>query len=197
MSTPPREAAELSPAQIAKRDRIIATAVDVLLSDGVHGCTVRAIAQHAGVSKGTVHYYFDDVDQIVDAAMLRATEAWITWLSHASESGVDGAEHFWYAIDASLVPFASGDRAVMPLWLEYWAMRVRAGDCATLVGMQQLLSSFVGDLLKSTGVDRVEEKAVGVTAYLFGIAMQESNGPIDATMVRRHVAAICGLQVGR
>ncbi|MHB8671618.1 MAG: TetR/AcrR family transcriptional regulator, partial [Acidimicrobiales bacterium] len=98
-ASPARDGQRLSPNQLAKRDEIVSAAVEVLLRDGVHGCTVRSIAASAGVSKGSVHYYFGDVDEIVDLAMVQATRGWIAWL-RASGAGdrTDGpgpVEIFW------------------------------------------------------------------------------------------------------
>ena len=191
MSTPPRVAARLSESQIAKRDAIIGAAMEVLVVSGVHGCTVRAIAQGAGVSKGTVHYYFEDVDRIVDAAMLRATQVWIDWLSRTG----DPVATFWHSIDACLEPFAAGDRALMPLWLEYWAVRTRSGALLPIREVQSLLVGFVGELLRATGTGDVDVKAMGVTGYLVGMAMQETVEPVAPQVVRRQIAAICEIEV--
>ncbi len=214
MSTPPRTTRELSANQSAKRDWIVAAAVEVLIRSGVHGCTVRAIADQAGVSKGVVHYYYEDVDEIVDAAMLRATRAWIAWFSPqaAPDSGLppvgavgesppvprpararSARENFFKAMEACLAPFAHGDRALLPLWLEYWALRTRHGALQPLSEMERILVGFVTDLLREVGVPRAAERARGVTAYLFGVAMVQSVDPIGPSVVRRQLAALAGL----
>lgn len=216
MTTPPRSTDRFSPNQLAKRDAIVAAAVAVLVRDGVHGCTVRSIAGQAGMSKGTVHYYFRDVDEIVDAAMLRATRAWIAWFSGGStpdealgpvsggaagqaapasrpEPGGTPVETLWRSLDACLEPFAHGDRALMPLWLEYWAARTRSENVAPLGEMHSLLLGYVADLLSSAGIGDVKERASGVVAYLLGEAMQEAVRPIDRTAVREHLSDLCGL----
>jgi len=189
--------AGLSPNQRAKRDEIVAAAVAVLLEGGIHACTVRAIAARAGVSKSAVHYYFDDVDGIVDQAMLKATQGWIAWLQAGgadATQGVDSAlRRFWLTVSACLAPFAAGDRSLLPLWLEYWAVRARQGRLSELRLLQDLLTGYVEELLRLAGISDASGRALGVTAYLFGISMCESLGEVDPVEVERHVGAIAGL----
>lgn len=55
------------------RDRLIDAGVEVLLKDGFLGASARAIAQRAGVATGSVHYHFSSVEELVLAALDRAT----------------------------------------------------------------------------------------------------------------------------
>lgn len=185
------------PNQLAKRDEIVSAAVDVLLRDGVQGCTVRAIAAAASVSNGAVHYYFHDVEEIVDLAMLRATHAWIAWLRSATVTGTAGAltptERFWRVMAACLEPFTDGDRTLMPLWLEYWASCTRAARVEPLRAVQGLLVSYVTELAAAAGIHNAEERAVAVAAYLFGTGMQESVVAVRPGIVARHIASLCGI----
>ncbi|MCL4421783.1 MAG: TetR/AcrR family transcriptional regulator [Actinobacteria bacterium] len=187
----------LSPNQRAKRDEIVAAAVAVLLDGGVHACTVRAIAARAGVSKSAVHYYFDDVDGIVDQAMLKATQGWIAWLraggSDLAPRIDSSSRRFWLTVNACLAPFAAGDRSLLPLWLEYWAVRARQGRLGELRLLADLLTGYVEELLGLAGISDASGRALGVTAYLLGISMWESLGEVDLVEVERHVGAIAGL----
>lgn len=190
----PRDAERLSPNQAARRDAIVDAAVHVLLDAGVHGCTVRAIAARAGVSKGVVHYYFADVDEVVDLAMLHATRAWIAWLQTAGEEGATSPlDGFWRVVRASMEPFARGDRMIMPLWLEYWSARMRAGRVGPLREVQGLLVGYIHDLLEAAGVDDAGRRAEAVTGFLFGVAMQHAVSPVAIEAVTRHVADLAGV----
>lgn len=186
-----------SPNQLAKRDEIMSAAVEVLLRDGVHGCTVRAIAAAAGVSNGAVHYYFRDIEEIVDLAMLHATHGWIAWLRSATATDTAGAlpptERFWWVMAACLEPFAGGDRTLMPLWLEYWATCTRAARVEPLRAVQGVLVSYVAELVNAAGIHNAEERAVAVTAYLFGTGMQESVAAVRPEITQRDIASLCGI----
>lgn len=194
----PRDAERLSPNQAARRDEIVAAAVHVLLDQGVHGCTVRAIAGRAGVSKGVVHYYFADIDEVVDMAMAHATRAWIAWLQAAGEEGAAGpVDSFWRVVRASMEPFARGDRMIMPLWLEYWSARTRAGRVQPLREVQGLLVGYISELLEAAGVGDAERRAEAVTGFLFGVAMQQALGPVESAGVMAQVAALAGIDPPR
>lgn len=194
---------ELSPNQAAKRQAIVAAAVDVLIQDGVHGCTVRAIASSAGVSKGSVHYYFGDVDDIIDLAMLQATMAWIAWIRSVSSlpdadpstgAGLDPVKVLWRAMLACLEPFAHDDRSIMPLWLEYWAIRRRAQRVEPLRLLHALLTSYVEELLVAAGAPDAPDRASAITSYLFGASMQQSVIGKTPLAIERDLAALSGLE---
>jgi AcrR family transcriptional regulator len=178
-----------------KGERMLEAAVEVLLRDGVHACTVRAIAAAAGVPKSALHYYFADVDDVVDAAMLLATERWVAWLRVAADrAGEPGpTEAFWRVVDHAVEPFAQGDRSLLPLWLEYFALRSRQGRLAPLRRAHDVLVDYMAELLAAAGVGEPRERAQAVTAYLFGASMQESLAPLDQQALRRQVGALCGL----
>ncbi|PPE61157.1 TetR family transcriptional regulator [Pectobacterium brasiliense] len=50
------------------KDHIVDAALEVILDTGVIGATFRRIATKAGVSPGTMTYYFSSINEILDAA---------------------------------------------------------------------------------------------------------------------------------
>lgn len=189
-----RAPGHLTPNHVARRSEIATSTVALLLREGVGGCTVRSIAAAAGVSKGALHYYFSDVDEIIDAAMLQAVRAWVAWVRSSEVEGPATAEQvFWRSMSSCLAPFAQGDRTLMPLWLEYWTVCVRKQRTAALRRMQRLMVSHVAELLGAVGIDRADERAVGVASYLFGAGMQQPVEPLALPVIFGHIAALCGL----
>lgn len=61
------------------RSRIVAAAVETLRSEGFAGTTARAIARTGGFNQGLIYYYFEDLDDLLLAA-----------LDHASAERMDG-----------------------------------------------------------------------------------------------------------
>lgn len=51
----------------ARREQLVAAALDVASTRGIDAATVRAVAAQAGVSLGVVHYCFDDKDALMRA----------------------------------------------------------------------------------------------------------------------------------
>jgi AcrR family transcriptional regulator len=192
--TPSAEEEPLSPNQLAKRDEIINATVELLLREGVHSCTVRSIATASGISNGSVHYYFDDVDEVIDLAMLAAIRAWVDLIRADAEASTESPhEVFWWTMSSCLEPFARGDRILMPLWLEYWTFCVRRAHLAPIHDMQELLISAVARLLDSAGAEDSDARALGLTSYLFGVGMQQSVWPISWETVAGHITALSGL----
>jgi AcrR family transcriptional regulator len=186
-------ATALSPNRAAKRDMIVAAAVEVLLRDGVYACTARSIASAAGVSKGALHYYFADVDEIVDLAMRHAVGLWMRWVGSDGARADDPATRLWRTLDACLKPLTGGDRTLMPLWLEYWAACMRSGRTAPLREMQDTLVSHLAHLLDAAGVEGSRTRAASVVAYLFGAGVQQTVQGTNASTLQRDVAALCGI----
>ncbi|WP_102159649.1 TetR/AcrR family transcriptional regulator [Zhihengliuella halotolerans] len=53
----------------ARRDALLQAAVRVVIREGATGASVRAIAEEASVSPGSVLYYYDGVDDLVNRAL--------------------------------------------------------------------------------------------------------------------------------
>jgi len=102
-----------------KREQIIDAAKQVLARDGLAACTARAVADASPLTKSAVHYYFDDIHQIVDLAMREHVTAMVTGLRHAADGVPDPAEKLWAVVDAYLATFAAQPNAAF-LWFEYW-----------------------------------------------------------------------------
>ena len=150
------------------------------------------------MSKGAVHYYFAEVDEIVDAAMLRAVGSWIDGVRDVPPG--DSAEvatpqlRLWSGVEASLTPSACGERALVPLLLEYWAACTSARRAAAVRSVQDVFEAYVGELLTTVGVDDPAVRAGGVAAYLLGFAMQRPLASIGTDVARDDIAAMCGLE---
>jgi DNA-binding transcriptional regulator YbjK len=59
----------------ARRDAIVAAALEIITDEGVHRTTHRRIAERARVPLGSLTYYFDNLTEIIEAAfgLLAAT----------------------------------------------------------------------------------------------------------------------------
>src|SRR5438876_2050965 len=58
-----------TPNQQAARRKIIVAAADLIAEQGLSACTIRSVAEHSGLTKSTVHYYFDDANELVDLSV--------------------------------------------------------------------------------------------------------------------------------
>lgn len=58
--------------QERRRDDLVAAALQTIREYGVSGLKIRDVAERAGVSTGTVHYYFDDIQGLLNEVHARA-----------------------------------------------------------------------------------------------------------------------------
>jgi AcrR family transcriptional regulator len=76
-----------------RRAQLVDAALRVAAQAGVEAVTVRAVAQEAGVSLGTVHYCFQDKDELLDAMghsiAVRASEQISGAVRQGAEAGLD------------------------------------------------------------------------------------------------------------
>ena len=59
-----------TPNQELRRNEIIAAAASVVSVEGLAACTVRRIAKVSPLTKSTIHYYFDDADELIDLVVV-------------------------------------------------------------------------------------------------------------------------------
>lgn len=65
MSEPTPRRRRLSPAQ--RREQLVAATVTVVAERGYQGATAEAIAKEAGLSKGLLWHYFDDLEHLLES----------------------------------------------------------------------------------------------------------------------------------
>jgi AcrR family transcriptional regulator len=100
-----------TPNQQAARARIAAAAAAVVARNGIAGCTVRAVADEAGMTKSTVHYYLRDANELVDLAVLGFLDALADHAARLIAEAPDGRE----ALHALVRIFTAGEAPAIAL----------------------------------------------------------------------------------
>ena len=103
-----RESAE------ARKEALIAAALDLVAEQGVRGATVRGIAERANVTQGLIRHYFSSKEELISAAYEYHMNA---LTDQTAASAVDGspAQRLARFVTASLTPPVVDPRAVA-LW---------------------------------------------------------------------------------
>lgn len=182
----------LSPNQEAKRAAIVTAAQTVLLRDGLVACTARAIADESPLSKSALHYYFDDVDEIVDLALEGLLAAFFDDLRAQGATIDSPVERFWTLAARYLDPFEQYPPITF-LWFDYWTTRARRGDVATVERIYLAMATFFRELLEPLGVDDASRRAHALTSYILGTVLQQTVHPLPFDRLRAEIAAVCGL----
>ncbi len=184
-----------SPNQLAKRSLIIDAAVETMKRDGVVGCTVRAIASSASVTKGTVHYYFADVREVVNAAFQRLTDDYVTAVENVTGDIEHPAAAFWTLVAAYLEPFEAHP-SMARLWFDYTAWATRHGFQRELAGAMASISGMFERRLVAVGA-RKADRGRSVERYLLGTILDLSASKISFDDVFADVARLCELKPPR
>lgn len=178
-----------------KREQIIDAAKQVLARDGLAACTARAVADASPLTKSAVHYYFDDIHQIVDIAMSEHVTAMVTELRRAADRESHPADKLWAVVHAYLATFAAQPNAAF-LWFEYWidTGRRRSADAvaATLEDMRALL----GEITAQLPSDDPAATARTLLSWLLGTIVQQQIQPQPLVRLRQELDAIVGKATG-
>lgn len=162
-----------------KRRQIVEAARTVLARDGVAGCTARAVADASPLTKSAIHYYFRDIDEIVDTAVAAHLDAMLEALRTVASDYDDPDARLHAVVRAYLDTFTERPYAAF-LWFEHWIATGRRGERAAtdrmLVAVESLFAELLGDRTSSPVGD-----ARTLVSWLLGTVVQQHVRPLDAT----------------
>ena len=120
--------------------------MQVLARDGLAGCTARAVADASPLTKSAIHYYFRDIDEIVDAAVAAHLDAMLAGLREVAREHADPDERLRAVIVAYLDTFVDRPHAAF-LWFEHWIAAGRRGEPASVAAMLTAVEALFDELL--------------------------------------------------
>jgi AcrR family transcriptional regulator len=174
--------------QRVKRAQIVDAAKEVLATQGLAACTARAVADASPLTKSAIHYYFHDIDEIVDEAMAGHVDAMLTNLRRAADEHTDPGERLWCVVEAYLATFAERPHAAF-LWFEYWVAASRRSSLDAAAGMLDKVHALLVEVLT---VPDPDETAHRVLSWLLGTIVQQHVRPRAVEELRRELARITG-----
>jgi DNA-binding transcriptional regulator YbjK len=179
----------LTPNQLDKQRQIVEAAMHVLATRGLAACTAREVAAAGPLTKSAIHYYFTDMDVLIDRAMARHVANFEADLRAAAAQGDDPRTGFWSVVDAYLATFRDRPE-VTRLWLEYWIDSSRRGRTAAVEEQNARITALLAERLRAADAADPAESARAIFVYLLGAILDPT---ISAARVRAHVAALAGL----
>jgi AcrR family transcriptional regulator len=111
-------------AEGTRREDILRAAYDEALKNGVEALTLRAVAERAGVSHGTVLFHFRRRDELVASLLDRVLPATVQLHVPDALDGLTPSGQF-YALLRAEMDRLSADPRQFRLFLEYWTLGVR------------------------------------------------------------------------
>jgi AcrR family transcriptional regulator len=148
--------------------QILEAALAVFSQKGFHATNVSDVAAQAGVSQGTIYWYFESKEELFRAAML-SVFADFGQETFASLAGCETATQKLRALGSAMESFIVGLEGVFIMFLGYWAShpsREEAGQWWTdlLVEYKDLVVGIVQE-----GIDSGEFKTVDAEALVWAI----------------------------
>lgn len=152
----------------------------VLLTQGLTGCTSRAIAEASGLVKSALHYYFRDTEEIVDHAFRRLIGDFIDRIEAAATAAPNPQQGLRAAAATYLYLGSSGHSATLPmLWLEMQLVARRSGKTATLRELASRMTDLLTALCRKIGKPEPDNHARVLLSSLFGILIRDAVQPAD------------------
>lgn len=184
---------KLSPNQREKRREIIEVAKSVLLASGLDRFTARALTESGSFSRSAIHYYFDSVEEIIDAVMTSELESFLEMLDGVAAEHEAPLERFWAVTQRYLAHF-SEQPALTLLWFDYSIAAVQAGRPHPAIEIESRLREIFVGLLKDCGVPDWESRSEALLAFMLGTTLRGVLHPGAARGdVRPQLAAVSGL----
>lgn len=187
---PPGQRDRLSPNQLAKQDQIVDAARKVLARDGLAGCTARAIADASPLTKSAIHYYFSDIDLLIDRAMAALVTDFLDTLRTVATKYDDPEERLWAVLEAYLDTFAENPNAAFA-WFEYWVAVGRAEHLQAAEVMLRSVIELLTDLLRDTDIDDPRARARALQSYLLGAIVQQNVRRRPFATLREEIELLC------
>jgi AcrR family transcriptional regulator len=189
----PRDTARVSPNQMDKQRQIVEAARAVLARDGLAGCTARAIADASPLTKSAIHYYFADMDELIDRAMAAHIDAFIGKIRKAAARHEDPVDRFWAAVAEYLDSFQEMPGAAL-LWFDYWIDATRKNRLEPIEQMHRDVIAIFTGMLAAIPVDDPDKRADALFSYLMGTVVRQAVQPKPFAEIRSQVAAICPIK---
>jgi AcrR family transcriptional regulator len=175
-----------------KRAQIVEAARVVLARDGLAGCTVRTVADASPLTKSAIHYYFDDIDEIIDLAVGAHLQAMLDSLRELGQRHTDPGKRLRAVLMAYLETFAAKPDAAF-LWFEYWIAAGRRGRMDAVDGMLAAVEGLLVELLADLPVEQADESAHSLVSWLLGSVVQQHIRPRPAASLLAEIDTLLAL----
>jgi AcrR family transcriptional regulator len=190
----------------ARRDRIVATAADVLRERGLEDTRIVDVARRAGMSAGHVMYYFESKDQLLLEAVRAAEDRFYAEVVEQLQHLASPRARLIRLIELWCPPgTARRSPAAWVLWPELWARALRDRELAAYrEAADRRWIRFVADIVREgrrTGafVATDEVRFAGqLSAYMDGLALRVMGGDavVTAPVMREWCTAFAADRLG-
>lgn len=181
-----------------RRKQLIAAAISTIHEYGLADATLARIAKKAGVSKGIIHHYFDDKNDLIFETMRSMLEDLrVEMVARMCESETP-RDRVLAIIDASFTQKQFSDE-VMTAWLALYGSAKNSAALKRIFNiyarrLKSNLANAFGRLLNDASA---REAAEGTAAMIDGLWLQYAlrGGEPDPGHARRHLQSYVDMQL--
>lgn len=153
----------------ARRKQILESALAVFSQKGFHASNVSEVAAHAGVSQGTIYWYFDSKEELFDEAIVDFFAAFGAEMTSVLQEGRSASEKL-RAIARGMDQFVVNAQQVFGAFLGYWASsQDRQGSARFWVDLLHEYTAGVVAVIEE-GIESGEFKEVDAGALVWAMA---------------------------
>ena len=151
-----------------RRKQILDAALVVFGEKGFHASNVSDVAAQAGVSQGTIYWYFESKEELISAAILSFVEEVASGALAITQMGETSADKL-RALAASMEQFTESGARLFTMFLEFWASSARREEAAALWMdlLEEYKDIFVG--LVQAGIQSGEFRKVDAEGVVWTI----------------------------
>jgi AcrR family transcriptional regulator len=151
-----------------RREQILEAALAVFSQKGYHATNVSDVAARAGVSQGTIYWYFESKEALFNSALLSVFEDFGT-TSLAAVEECETASEKLSRLAQSMQVFAEGAEGLFTLFVGYWASSSRPEEISQV--WVDLLTEFKSVLVGiiEEGVRRGEFRPVDAESLVWAL----------------------------
>lgn len=159
--------------------------------EGVAACTVRAVAKEAGTSAGAVHYYFTDVQEVIDVGFLQLARNYYDHIRSLAARFEDPVEALWCTIVTYITAW-SGHGSMTKLWCEYCVIGIRNKQLDGVIATQQEMTDLLAEALGRVEPSLVDD-ADALTRFIIGTVLSQPHRPVKASDLVIEVSRLIGV----
>ena len=188
-----------SPNQLQKREILISAAAEVIIREGIEACTARAIADASPLSTSSLHYYFSEVDEIIDLAFRGIFEHIIERIREQAQQADNPVDALWGAITEYFHRGSiEGHRPHTPmLWFEYQLVSMRRNETETMSEIAGEIMGLFHQLIEATNIDDAGAKSEVLFVAALGYTAISPLHKIDLEDTLDRLATVLGLPRNR
>lgn len=185
-----------------RRQDVFDALFTVIVERGVHGASLRRVAERAGLAIGSVRHYFDSHEEMLCGAAREVVDRITERLMRHREALERGEDRFVVAERMLFELLALDERSTREtvIWLEFTvAARIDPALRETAEALHTGVRTVTTNFFRGSGLvpqDRIEWEAERLAALLDGLALARAMHPSTLSpqrakeIVRGHLAAL-------